>query len=62
MRILEVVRLAVANMGVGLLPVGIIANVFVILMLCIPGLGLSMGIERGVEVSVVCPHSRMPLY
>jgi len=52
MRILEVARLIAASMGVGLLPLGLIANVVVIVMLCLPGLGLSMGTARGIEVSI----------
>lgn len=53
MRILEVARLIAANMGVGLLPLGLISSIVVLVMLCLPGLGLGMGTARGTEVSFV---------
>lgn len=53
MRVLEVARLIAASMGVGLLPLGLIANIVVLVMLCLPGLGLSMGTARGIEVAIV---------
>ena len=53
MRILEIARLIAASMGVGLLPVGIIANLFIIAMLCFSGLNLGMGISRDFVSSFV---------
>jgi len=52
MRVLEIVRLALADMGVGLLPVGVIANMVVLLMLTFGGMGFGMGRVRNMHVSL----------
>ncbi|KAL5522569.1 hypothetical protein ACEPAG_8586 [Sanghuangporus baumii] len=51
LRILEVVRLVLADMGVGLLPVGIIANVLIIMMLMFECLSCGMGRLRSRSIS-----------
>ncbi|KAL5499166.1 hypothetical protein ACEPAH_1684 [Sanghuangporus vaninii] len=51
LRILEVVRLVLADMGVGLLPVGIIANVLNIMMLIFECSICGMGRMRSLSIS-----------
>ncbi|EJC97765.1 uncharacterized protein FOMMEDRAFT_24218 [Fomitiporia mediterranea MF3/22] len=51
LRVLEVVRLVLAHMGVALLPVGIVASVATIFMLAFGNLGCGMGRTRSLTVS-----------
>ena len=53
LRVLEVVRLVVADMGVGLLPVAIIANVINIMMLTLECSSCEMGRARSLSISAV---------
>lgn len=60
LRILELARLVAAKMGLGLLPVNVIANIVVIAILLCPTrfacLSLRMGRRRELGLALVCLH------